>query len=102
MLNFKLPDNIKSHTDAANDLWGVREAYKALLTDFDDLEPEQIRAKRDELTERVSQINKMYPGTDDKSFKQAQADIEKYQFADGEAARLLHIDNSQEADDKGK
>lgn len=38
MLNFNLPDNIKNHTDAANELWDVREAYKSLLVDFDDLE----------------------------------------------------------------
>lgn len=92
MLNFNLPDNIKSHTDAANELWEVREAYKSLLIDLDDLETDQIRIKRDALNERVSQINKKYPGTDDKSFKQAQADIEKYQFEDGEAARLLHVE----------
>lgn len=94
MLNFNLPDNIKSHTDAANELWDVREAYKSLLIDLDDLELNEIRNKRDTLNERVSQINKKYPGTDDKSFKQAQADIGKYQFKDGEAARLLHVEQT--------
>lgn len=94
MLHFNLPDNIKSHTDAANELWDVREAYKSLLIDLDDLEPDEIRIKRDSLIERVSQINKKYPGTDDKSFKQAQADIGKYQFEDGEAARLLHVEQT--------
>ena len=94
MLNFNLPDNIKSHTDAANELWDVREAYKSLLIDLDDLEPDEIRKKRDALNERVSQINKKYPGTDDKSFKQAQADIAKYQFEDGEAAGLLHVEQT--------
>lgn len=92
MLNFNLPDSIKSHTDAANELWDVREAYKSLLIDLGDLEPDEIRNKRDALIERVSQINKKYPGTDEKSFEQAQADIGKYQFEDGEAARLLHMD----------
>jgi hypothetical protein len=94
MLNFNLPDNIKSHTDAANELWDVREAYKSLLIDLDDLEPDEIRIKRDALIERVSQINKKYPGTDDKSFKQAQADSAKYQFEDGEAVRLLHVEQT--------
>ena len=100
MLNFNLPDNIKSHTDAANELWDVREAYKSLLIDLDDLEPEQIRIKRDALNECVSQINKKYPGTDDKSFKQAKADIGKYQFEDGEVARLLHVTNSRNSQAK--
>lgn len=96
MLNFNLPDNIKSHTDAANELWDVREAYKSLLIDLDDLELEQIRVMRDALIDRVSKINKNYPGTDDKSFKKAQADIGKYQFEDGEAARLLHLEQPRE------
>jgi len=96
MLNFNLPDNIKSHTDAANELWDVRETYKSILVDFDDLNVDQIRKKRDELTEHISQINKKYPGTDDKSFKKAQSDIEKYTFQDGEAAKLLHISEQKE------
>lgn len=95
MLNFNLPDNIKSHTDAANELWDVRETYKSLMIDLDDLELDEIRIKRDALIERVSQINKKYPGTDDKSFKQAQADIAKYQFEDGEVARILHVEQTR-------
>lgn len=34
-LNFNLLTDIKSHTDAAYDLWEVREAYKSLLCDFE-------------------------------------------------------------------
>ena len=41
-LNFNLPTDIKSHTDAANDLWDVREAYKSLLCDFEELSNEEI------------------------------------------------------------
>ena len=95
MLNFNLPDSIKSHTDAANELWDIKEAYKSLIIDLDDLQLDEIRNKRDELNERLSQINKKYPGTDDKSFKQAQADIAKYQFEDGEAARIFHVEQKR-------
>ena len=98
MLNFNLPENIKGHTDAANELWDAREAYKSLLTDIEDLELEQIRIRREELTEMVSEINKKYPPTDEKSFKQAQANIERYTFEDGEAAKLLHVDYPQSHD----
>ncbi len=93
VLNFNLPDNIKAHTDAANELWKVRESYRALLVDFDDISPEDIRERRDQLTEFISLINKKYPGTDNKSFKQAQSDMSKYTYSKGEAAKLLHIDN---------
>ena len=93
VLNFNLPDNIKAHTDAANELWKVRELYRALLVDFDDMSPEDIRERRNQLTESVSLINKKYPGTDNKSFKQAQSDMSKYTYSKGEIAKLLHIDN---------
>ena len=31
MLNFHLPDDIKNHTDAANELWDIRESYTSLV-----------------------------------------------------------------------
>lgn len=91
MLNFNLPDNIKQHIDAANALWEVRERYKSLIVDFDDIEIDVVRKKRDELIQAVSDINKRYPGTDEESFIKAQNDIGKYEFTDGEAAKVLNI-----------
>ena len=91
MLNFNLPDNIKQHTDAANALWEVRERYKSLIVDFDDIDILEARNRRDKLIQIVSEINKKYPGTDEKSFKRAQADIGKYEFNDGEAETVLNI-----------
>ena len=92
LLHFDVPENIRYHTNAANELWEIREAYKSLLVDFDDLDIEQIRSKRDCLTARVSEINKKYSGTDKKSFSQAQKALSNYVFADREAAQLLHLD----------
>lgn len=88
-LHFKLPDQIKEHTAAANELWDVREGYKSLLVDFADLPVEEIRKKRDELIDKVSQINKKYPGTDNKSFKKAQKIKQDYIFDEGEAEGLF-------------
>jgi len=103
MLNFNLPDDIKNHTDAANELWDIRESYTSLLTDFDDLDIDVIRNQRDKLTERVSHVNKKYPGTDSKSYKATQKALkeeEEQTFNEGEAERLLHSgidsDNSNE------
>lgn len=90
MLNFNVTDDIKKHTDAANELWDVREAYRALLMDFDALSDDELKVKRDELTHEVSRINKAYPGTDEKAFKKAQREIGKYTFEDGEAEELLN------------
>ena len=89
MLNFNVSDDIKKHTDAANELWDVREAYKSLLVDFDALTDEEIRSKRDTLIAEISRINKAYPGTDEKSFAKVQKEIRKYAFEDGESERLV-------------
>lgn len=90
-LNFKLADEISQHTSAANALWKVRESYNALITDFDDMTNEQIREKRDELTESVNQINQCYDGTDNNSFGDAKKQMWKYQFEEGESANLLNV-----------
>lgn len=90
-LNFNLPTEIKAHTDAANELWEVRETYKALITDFEDLETDAIRSKRDSITQIVSHINKTYPGTDDKAFATARKKLQNYKFDDDESAKLLHV-----------
>lgn len=95
-LNFDLPAQIKSHTDAANELWDVREAYKSLLVDFDELNNDDIRKRRDAITISVSRINKAYPGTDSKSFAQAQKNIGNYMFEKGEAAKALNIDTERD------
>ena len=91
MLNFNLPDNIKQHTDAANALWEVRERYKSLLVDFDSIDIDVVRERRDNLIQVVSEINKGYPGTDEKSFTKAQKDIVRYEFNDGEAAKVINF-----------
>ena len=90
MLNFNVTEEIKKHTDAANELWDVREAYKSLLVDFDDLSEDDIRKKRDKLIEAVGKVNKAYPGTDEKAFTKAQKEIGKYTFDDGEAEKLMN------------
>lgn len=90
MLNFNVQEDIRKHTEAANELWDIREAYKSLLVDFDGLSDESIRNKRDELTASVGKVNKAYPGTDEKSFAKAQAEIAKYTFDEGEAEKLLN------------
>ncbi len=99
MLNFNLPNEIKQHKDAANDLWDVREAYNSLLTDFDSLQDAEIRDRRDKITQEVSRINKSYPGTDGKSFAEAKKDMPKYKFENGEVEQILNIATTETEDD---
>ena len=93
LLNFDLADIIKQHTNAANELWEVREKYKSLIVDVDSIEKDELRTIRDELMKVVSDIYKKYPGTDKKSFTDAQNSIKNYEFTDGEAKEVLNISN---------
>lgn len=91
-LNFNLPEGIKNHTEAANALWDVREAYRDLITDYEDMTNDQIREKRNDITREVSRINKEYPGTDERAFIKAQKNIQNYMFSEKEAAKILNFE----------
>lgn len=73
-------------------MWDVRESYVSLLTDFEILSKEEIRRQRDELQGAVSKVNRQYPGTDDKSYAEAQNALkneEEQTFNEGEIDELL-------------
>lgn len=96
--DFNLDSEAKKHKDAADALWRVREEYKSLITDFDVLSNEEIRSKRDMLIQMVAGVNEKYPGTDDKSFKEAQKELkdeERQTFHPGEAEKFLPPKNKQ-------
>lgn len=88
MLNFNIADEIKMNEAAANELWTIREGYKSLIADFDDLSQEVLREKRDKLIAETSRVNKEYPGTDDRSIAKAKKTIGNYMFDDGEAEKI--------------
>lgn len=89
MLNFDIAEDIKNHYNAANELWDVREKYKSLLVDFDELTLNEIRVRRDELMTMVSAINQKYPGTDSKSVANAKKKKGDYIFEENEAQTFL-------------
>ena len=92
---FDYQKDILDHEAAANDLWNVREEYVSLLTDFEIMEDDAIRCRRDDLQRRVSQINRQYPGTDKKSYRKAQKALQKEEeqtFKDGEVDELLPVE----------
>ena len=100
-LHSNLPDRIKQHTDAANDLWIIRESYISLITDFYTLSSEDIRKQRDILTEKVGNINKNYPGTDKESYEEAKKALKEQDeqtFNEGEAEKILNIKNTRHND----
>ncbi len=92
---FDYQKDILEHEAAANDLWDVREEYVSLLTDFEIMEDEEIRCRRDELQRSVSKINKNYLGTDQKSYRAAQNALqteEEQTFSEGEVDELLPVE----------
>lgn len=89
MLNFNLPSVIAQHEKAAKELWSIREHYKSLSVDFNDLSLNEIREKRDNLIKETDFVYKKYPGTDRKSFNQAKKNIRYYLFEQGEADTIL-------------
>ena len=73
-------------------MWDVRETYISLITDFDILNEDNIREQRDKLQDAVSKINRKYPGTDDRSYAEAQNALqneEEQTFREGEVDELL-------------
>lgn len=90
--NFTLIEDANEHENAGNLLWKVREEYVSLLTDFEELEEQQIIEKRDELQERVYKIYSSTPRTNDRSYKKAQKAIkyeEEQSFSEKEINDVL-------------
>ena len=94
MKDSNLDDQIRKHKDAADALWDVREAYSSLITDFYDLSLNDIRLKRDEIQHIWSEVNRKYPGTDKKGYKEAKKslkDEEEQTFNEGEVEKFLPV-----------
>ena len=70
--NFDLSGIAQEHKKASDLLWKIREEYVSLLTDFEILDVNEIRNKRDELQERTSEVYRNSPRTDAKSYMAAQ------------------------------
>lgn len=90
--NFDLVETAQGHRSAAEALWKIREEYISLLTDFDDLDSDEIRNIRDDLQERTGKVYEQSPSTDAKSFKQAQKALktnEEQTFSDNELDLLI-------------
>ncbi len=58
--NFRDDENKTVHLDASGELWAVEKGFESLLTDFDSLEIDEIRTKRDALIEETDKINREY------------------------------------------
>lgn len=91
MMEFKPHDKAIKHRNAANDLWKIKKEYISLLTEFNSLEDNEIKQKRDELSEKVADVNKYYPAPDPCSYCWARKSIKEndYSFDMDELDELL-------------
>ena len=90
-LKFYISSDINRHSNATNKLWIVREEYLSVLTDFDDLELEDIREKRNKLLLKTSEIYSGSPKTSSKSYTETQKALkeDEEQFFSEEELDLL-------------
>jgi hypothetical protein len=94
MKDFDLGEIAQKHTNAANDLWDIRETYLSLLTDIraNQLSINQITNQRDELQKRLSGVYSGSPRTNSKAYKEASKALkvnEELTFSDKEIDAFL-------------
>jgi hypothetical protein len=94
MKDFDLGEIAQKHTNAANDLWDIRETYLSLLTDIraEQLSINQIINQRDELQKRLSGVYSGSPRTNYKAYKEASKALkvnEELTFSDKEIDAFL-------------
>ena len=87
----------QQHSDAAADIWNIRESYLSLITDLkmDDIDIETIRKKRDRLQDRLATIYKGSPRTISEAYKEAQKALkinEEMTFSDDEIDIFLPVE----------
>ena len=77
--DYDLGEIAQKHTNAANDLWDIRETYLSLLTDIKckTLSVGQIVNKRDDLQNRLLNVYSGSPRTNSKAYKLASIALKK-------------------------
>lgn len=90
--DFNLCDIANEHRKTQNELWKIREEYVSLLTDFNQLDYDDIIERRDDLQKRTAMIYENAPRTDSKAYKKAQKALkidEEQKFSDEEIDDML-------------
>lgn len=94
--SFDLGSLSQKHSDAAADLWNVRESYLSILADIKmQRNIEEICIRRDDLQQKLASIYKGCPRTISKAYKKARTALkfeEEMSFSDTEIDNLLPIE----------
>lgn len=96
MKDYDLGEIAQKHTNAANDLWDIRETYLSLLTEIraDMVSPNSITNQRDELQKRLHNVYSGSPRTNNKAYKEASKALqhnEELTFRDDEIDSFLPV-----------
>lgn len=94
MKDYDLGEISQKHTNAANELWDIRESYLSLLTDIraNQLSVNQVINQRDELQKRLHNIYSGSPRTNYNVYKEASKALkenEELTFSDNEIDAFL-------------
>lgn len=94
MKDYDLGEISQKHTNAANELWDIRESYLSLLTDIraNQLSVNQVMNQRDELQKRLHNIYSGSPRTNYNAYKEASKALkenEELTFSDNEIDTFL-------------
>lgn len=94
---YDLGEISQKHSEAASDIWDIREHYLSLLTDLkaNDCSHEKLRITRDELQMKLHNVYKGAPRTISKAYKEATKALkenEELTFSDKEIDNILPID----------
>lgn len=97
MKDYDLGEIIQKHTNAATELWNIREFYLSLLVDIKSkvVSIEQIIIKRDELQNKLLNIYSGSPRTYSKAYKEASSALklnEELTFSDEEIDTFLPLE----------
>lgn len=90
--NDMLKKKIENHKNASNNMWIIKEKYLVLLTDLPYLNLSEVKNKRNELIEEMSNLYKGVPQTSNKAYLQAQQALKENEeqfFSIEELNRML-------------
>ncbi|WP_165046321.1 SLATT domain-containing protein [Adlercreutzia sp. ZJ138] len=87
-------ERANSHTRTADQLWVIVQDYISLLTDFDDIGLDEIKAARQDLQSRTAEVYSRAPRTNKRAYELARKALKKEEaqsFGEGECEKLLPV-----------
>lgn len=87
-------ENAGSHIITADQLWIIVQDYISLLTDFDDIDIDEIKATRKDLQLRTAEVYSQAPRTNKHEYERAQRALKKEEvqsFNEEECEKFLPV-----------